>query len=243
MEPDLQAHACIDGHAARMHDRLRPRVASGTLEALKWLAFAGMVVDHVNTGFFRGGLPAWADAVGRPVFPVFAAVFAYNLARPNVDAEALWRRLLLPGLVAIPAFSYLLLDGPVPLPLNILLLFAICAACVQLHARGQGVWAAMLAVMGGTFVEYHHVGIALVLAGVFVLKRPGVWSVLAYAAAFAALCVFNGNGWALLALPLLAAATGITLRVPRSGALLRWFYPAHLYVLAGILLVVPRASV
>ena len=60
------------------------RVSSGAIEALKWLALACMVVDHVNAVFFARELGTWADVIGRVAFPLFAGVFGYNLARPGV---------------------------------------------------------------------------------------------------------------------------------------------------------------
>lgn len=225
-----------------MRDLPPLRISSGTLEALKWLAFAGMVIDHIDSAYFDRTLPAWADAIGRPVFPLFAAVFAYNLARPGLDVVRVGRRLLWPALVAIPAHSWLFSEGGL-LPLNILVLFAVCAACVWLADRKGIEWAVMLAIVGGVFVEYHHFGIALVLAGVAYMRRPDALRLSLYLATFAGLCVYNGNGWAITALVLLALATRVDVPLPRSGPVLRWFYPVHLYVLAAIALVFPGVVV
>ena len=65
----------------------RLTLTNGGAEALKWLALLLMVGDHVNKYLFNGTLPVLFEA-GRICAPLFALVFAWNLARPGVAARA-----------------------------------------------------------------------------------------------------------------------------------------------------------
>ncbi len=47
------------------------------------------------------------------------------------------------------------------------------------------------------------------------------------------LCAYNGNAWALLAIPVLRLGH-LNVAVPRSGKVFYGYYIAHLAVLAGV---------
>lgn len=208
-----------------------PGISSGAIEGLKWLAFAGMLVDHVNGAFYGYALGPWADAIGRPVLPIFAGVFAYNLARAGQDAAAIARRLLLPAAIAAPAHAALFYPGHAWLPLNVLATLAAGAALLALHDRGHRAASWITAALVGFVLEYMHAGLAIIAAGVMHARRPSSSSSLALALAVLALCVFNGNAWALLALPLAALVVQGGPQIPRTGRWLLWLYPAHLSAL------------
>ena len=55
----------------------------GQLEALKWLAFGTMLIDHFGRYAFGLSVDSWAFAVSRVTFPIFAFVLAVNMARPG----------------------------------------------------------------------------------------------------------------------------------------------------------------
>jgi hypothetical protein len=78
-----------------------------------------------------------------------------------------------------------------------------------------------------------HAGLAVIAAGVM-YARNGARSAWAAALALAGLCVFNGNGWALLALPVAMLTTQVHVDVPRTGRLLLWLYPCHLWALYAL---------
>ena len=60
----------------------RLMLSSGTLEALKWLAFLLMTLDHVNK-HLRHALVPELFAAGRLALPLFGFVLGYNLTRPG----------------------------------------------------------------------------------------------------------------------------------------------------------------
>jgi hypothetical protein len=55
--------------------------SDGQLEALKWIALASMFLDHFGRHLLGYGQDTWVFALGRIAFPLFALVFALNLAR------------------------------------------------------------------------------------------------------------------------------------------------------------------
>ena len=65
----------------------RLTLTNGGAESLKWLALLLMVGDHLNKYLFNGTLPVLFEA-GRICAPLFALVFAWNLARPGVAARS-----------------------------------------------------------------------------------------------------------------------------------------------------------
>ena len=71
-----------------------PAYTSSALSVLKWLALALMVVDHVEAFWFQR---SFDSQLGRLVFPIFACVLGYNLARVQLgrpDFDAILLRLL-----------------------------------------------------------------------------------------------------------------------------------------------------
>jgi len=199
-------------------------VTSSARELLKWLAVILMTGDHVAKVIYGGYVPGLSEA-GRVAFPLFALVMAYNLAQPGADVGKSVRRLALWGVIAQPvhalAFGYWL-------PLNILLTFALCAAAV--HAVNQRGWVALAAfglaaLVLPAFVDYQWFGVWFVLLAYFAVreKSPG-----ALIAAFVPLCVFNGNLWALVAIPVAVSLSRASWPVPRGRWAFYGYYVAHL---------------
>ena len=209
------------------------RVSSGAIEAMKWIAVACMVVDHVNAVVFARELGLVADLVGRLALPLFALVFGYNLARPGLDVAQVLRRLAFVGALVTPVhwalFGYL---GP--WPLNILLTFALAAWIVLELERDRPLVAAAAFVLGGFLVEYWWPGLALVLATWWTARAPRVTAshLVALGGSLVALCVLvNGNPYALLAAPLALLLASWEPDLPRSRGFFLWFYPTHLAAL------------
>lgn len=206
-------------------------LSSGACEALKWVALLSMVVDHANKALFDSHL-GWAVPIGRIAMPIFALLVAYNAARPGADLGKSLRRMLIAGLLAQP-FHAVLFDGH-HLPLNILFTFAASIAAMMLIERKLEPIALALVLVAGLFVDYAWVGIAGVLA-VWSWRRTGrdCW-LQVIGVTFVCYCVWIGNAWPLLALPLIVAAGFYAPYVPR----LRWFfwafYPTHLAALAWL---------
>jgi hypothetical protein len=210
------------------------RIPDGTLEALKWVALALMLLDHVNTFLFNRSLPG-AYQVGRVVAPIFAFVLAGNLARPEALQRGVhlrvMRRLALFGLLATPPFMALVGHW---WPLNILFLLLAGTATVYGLERGDiaGIAIAALAFgVGGLLAEYFYPGVAMVVAAWAFCRQPDGRHFAGWVLFTASLALVNGNFWALAAVPVLLLATRVELQLPR----LRWAfyaaYPLHLALL------------
>ena len=126
---------------ARLH------IPDGTLEALKWLALALMVLDHVDKWIWDGRLPGAFEA-GRVVAPTFAFILAYNLARPGavegISVRRVALRLALSGLLATPAYMALTKSW---WPLNIMFTLLASVAIVHGLTRGRALWLAFAGIV------------------------------------------------------------------------------------------------
>lgn len=201
-------------------------MTSSARELLKWLAVALMTCDHVAKVIYGGYVPGLSEA-GRIAFPIFALVMAYNLAQPGADLAKSMRRLFLWGLLAQPAhaiaFGYWL-------PLNILLTFALSAAAIFAAANRNWLALGVAAVVLPAFVDYQWCGVGFVLlAWMWFRGAPH----LVMLPAFAALCWFNGNLWALAAVPLVFCLHRSTVELPRARWAFYGYYVVHLAVLAA----------
>lgn len=217
-------------------------LASGTIEAIKWLAVALMTLDHVNKYLFGASLP-YAFELGRIAMPLFVLTMAYNLARPGVLAggtlQRSMKRLAAFGFVA--CVPYIALAGGTVLPLNILfllLLFAVLVTLTEQGGAGRSWLAFGLFLIGGAFVEYWWPALALALVAWRFFKRPTWITLSGVVLLTTSLWIINGNFWALFALPIFFAASKVDLKLPRS----KWYafyayYPAHLAVILTIKLV------
>lgn len=207
---------------------MKTRFSDSALEGLKWVALVAMTIDHVNTVIFDRE-HAWMFAVGRLAYPLFAFVLGVNLARPATDKGRAVRRLLQWAVIAQPVHAWAF--GSM-WPLNVLFAFAIAAAGLQLWQARRESLAVAVCLLAPCVVDYQWMGVACVLAAYAWAKSPNWNSVLACVGALASLSVVNGSFWQWAALPVLLAASGWTLYVPR----LRWafygYYVAHFAVLA-----------
>ena len=218
----------------------RLRLASGSLEALKWLALLLMLGDHVNKYLLHDAVPVLFDA-GRLVMPIFAVVLGYNLARPGALAARVYPRVLtrLGVVAAVSSVPFIALGG---LgwgwwPLNVMTALGLVVAALWLFELGGAARVSSgvaLLLLGGLFVEFWWAVLAIAVAAWLYARRPR-WSALGLAAiGFASLHLVNRNQWALAALPLIALASCVDLKVPR----LRWvfyaLYPLHLAVIWAV---------
>lgn len=211
-----------------------PRFHGGTLTALKWLAVALMVADHVDWLLLDSAL-GLHSGVGRLVFPVFGFIVAYNASRPGafVDGSQLRmvKRMLLVGALALPV--YVPLAGWLPLNIMFTLALAVCVINILAEeGRHANRNALALALMGGLFVDYQWAGLAYIVAvwGAYARRWSPWWIV----AAAASLVAVNGNFIALAALPLLWLASRLRLDMPRAQLAFYAVYPAHL---AGLFII------
>lgn len=226
-------------------------MTSGGRELLKWFALVLMTGDHVVTVFGLRYVPVVSE-LGRVAFPVFALVMAYNLAQPDADAGKSAKRLALWGLIATPAAA--LAFGQV-LPLNVLLTFAAAAGCIWALERRHWALAAILCVAAPAALDYAWPGVWLVLAAWTWFKNHGrrmhfllgswdwrrqqlylvlpIWTW----ACMVLLCLYNGNGWALLALPVMILGE-LSARIPRAGRAFYAYYVGHLALLVVLAAIV-----
>lgn len=220
-------------------------MANGALEVLKWLALLLMTGDHINTALF-GRSVDWLYGVGRLVMPLFACVLAYNLARPQ-DAAVFRRtavRMVLVGVLAQPFYMVSFHQGP--FVLNIMFAFAVAVALMWWwQERNGSAWAlASVLVVSGLFTEF--AGTAQLLTFAFWLWwRPDNaprsvdrrWALGLVLAALGLVCWVNGNGWALVSLPLVGiVGTYVQRGLPRYRWAFYGYYVAHLGVLAVVVL-------
>ncbi|WP_202840855.1 TraX family protein [Luteimonas saliphila] len=212
------------------HARIsRAEISDAGLLFLKLVAFAAMVLDHVDWLLLDGAL-GFHDTLGRVVFPVFAVVLGINLARaPDAALPRVLWRLVIVGVVA--SVPYVYLQGSV-IPLNVLATFAIAAAVALFLRRGQPVFALPVFLVGGAVVDYAWFGVVAVVAAWWMTQRGFGYGRLLVVAVL--VVPFNDSWWSLLAVLLGYVALCLDGPAPRLKWLFYVGYPLHLVVLALI---------
>lgn len=209
------------------------KIASGTIEALKWLGLLLMTGDHVNKYLFNATLPFLFE-IGRLAMPIFVLILAYNLARPTLDVAAYKRATArLSAFAVISMVPCMLLGGLVGgwWPLNILFTLLTLVAVIYFIECKAFFLAFVVFVVAGLFVEYWWPALVLGVTAWAYFKKPSVLAAVGVVLSSASLFFINGNMWALAALPLVILSTLVDVKVPR----LRWvfyaYYPLHLGVI------------
>lgn len=223
---------------AQQH-RWTQSISEGTLQALKWLALALMVLDHANT-YLADGAHRWAYEAGRMCLPLFAVVLAYNLARPKEDSSHYKRmlvRMVLAGLVASPALAWLQ-QGSLQ-QLNVMFSLAVCTGVVwSLQRGGTGsLFGLAIGLLLATQCE-GGVPLLLIVAGLWMTftGRSVLLARISLMGGISMLAFINQSVATiapLLLLPFWQHLPKIK-TMPRMKHLFYLFYPAHLYALAGI---------
>lgn len=201
--------------------------SNGALQLLKLVAVGLMTLDHVNTHLWGGGSQV-AFYLGRVAMPIFAVVFAFNLARSGALDRLVFERLALRliGFGALACVPYMALNGT--WPLNILFTFLIALSVCLLVDRGRLRMATFCFLTGGVLVEYLWFGVALVVAAWWYFKQPSPLRMTVLILAWASLVAVNGNHWALLAIPVVSILSRSSLDLPRNRWAFYLYYPAHL---------------
>ena len=204
-------------------------MTSGGREVLKLLALVLMTGDHLNKTVLGGQFPGLTDAA-RVVFPIFAVVLAYNLVRPGATGPA-FNRLAIAAALVQPfhawAFGY-------ALPVNVLASFAVAVAMMRLWLADRRILALAIGLVASPWVDYGPAGVALTFSAWLWLRGEGR-ALPAALAALAWICVYNGNAWALVALPLIWVAKDLQLEVPRWRWAFLGYYVCHIVVLAAVI--------
>ena len=213
-------------------------VASGTLEALKWLALVLMTLDHANKYLFAAKLSPFMFELGRVSLPLFAFVLGYNMARSDMADDAMQlraiKRLALWGAIATVPYIALGTAAFGWWPLNILLTFlvvVVVARLMQMSGIAYRALAVLTFCVGGAFVEYWWPAIGLCLAWWAYCRHPSTWRLVAVVGTCAALWVINRNWWALVAIPIALGAPFVNVELQRRRLLFYAYYPAHLAAL------------
>lgn len=210
-------------------------LSSRQQEAIKWVAIAVMVLDHVAVAFLVGDAYVLARSVGRMAYPLFGFLLAYNLVRWQVQPRKYYRPLLVLAVVSQVPYAFLFpaagLNIFAELFIGVLLVDAVQRRSFSLSALAVGL-AALYVVYGG---GYGVAGLLLIPAWALALRRPTV-------AALGGLAVVL---WSLSpghpGQPLAVASVllvGLVAQLPAGfgvGRVPRWFYyafyPAHLLAL------------
>lgn len=217
--------------------RSRPVLASGTIEALKWLALGLMTIDHVNKYLYAGKIGVMF-ALGRLAAPLFVFILACHLARPGAFESGMYQRVmarlaLYGALATIPfiALGYVLGGW---WPLNVMAMLLASTACLYLHQKGgtaNGAAAIALFIAGGALGEFFWPGMLMFFAAWHYCRRPSWRSLGCWFAATASLYLINQNLWALAAFPVIFAAHHVALPVARARTIFYAYYPLHLAAL------------
>lgn len=206
-------------------------LAAPRLEAVKWLAFVLMALDHVNGYLLDGRYPV-LFLLGRLVFPLFAMCLAFGVAgRGSLVLDGVVRRLLVWACIAqIPWSTFEHSAG-----LNVLFQLGAGAALYQtVFVRGLGWQRNVLGVIAlpvAFLSEFGFPGIVTVFGLLwFAESRKWYAGTLAFLG-LAMLFAINGTWFALL-------APGVFYLLQRGPDIPRWrhafyaMYPAHLVVIA-----------
>lgn len=201
--------------------------SDGSLQLMKLVAVVLMTLDHINTHIWGGSSP-FAFNLGRLAMPIFAVVFAFNLARPGALERHAFERLALRliGFGMVACVPYMALNGS--WPLNILFTFLMALSVCLLLERGHYRFAVFFFLIGGLLVEYLWFGIALVVAAWWYFKQPMALRLAPLMLAWAGLVIVNGTHAAVFAIPLVWLLSLARVNLPRSRWAFYVYYPAHL---------------
>ncbi len=223
------------------------------LDVVKWLAFGLMVIDHISE-YILNDEYRFIAMLGRMAFPLFALSFTYHIAlgQNNSSLHKQWGRLVLFGLLSVPAISFLTgwsMDWWWPLPLNILFTFALFSYMMYSYRRKEhGIQAVFILLCAFAIIlmgDYGFPGLCFMLAsyhynkhGIIVSSKKGIFAFIALMAAAYFLKIVDPLG--VYAISAVALYVGIMIltrnkyleKKNSSSTLFYWLYVLHLYVTA-----------
>lgn len=207
-------------------------IPSVKLETLKWVALITMTFGHLNSTVLAGAYPV-LNEIGRISMPLYAVALAYSLASPaSLHRNAYGRcivRLLLFGVVAMPAYWYLW-QYPV---MNILFTYAAAVGVIWLIELRRYWVGYLLFAASGFVVDFQWPGIMLCVSLWLFFRSPGIGRAVLVLVAFASLELINRNLYAFAALPVIAITLALpALPIPRIRWLFPVYYVGHLVILA-----------
>ena len=216
------------------------RIASGSIEALKWLAVVFMTIDHINRYLLHGAVGSMF-ALGRLTMPIFAFTLAYHLAQPHAFANGMHVRVMrrLVPFAVISSIPYIALNKLVQgwWPLNILFMLLIGTGMIALlesNIRFRNYLALLIFLVGGAVVEFWWVGLALFYFSWRYVKSPNLIVLIGAIIALFLLGNVNGNQWAFASLMIIFLAPFVNINIPRIKHVLYLYYPVHLFCIWGV---------
>lgn len=216
-------------------------------DILKLVAFAAMVVDHLNTA--SGLNDTLLQALGRLAFPLFALVWGYHISRRSVTQGSI-NRLWLLALLAQPGFWLTFRHTGVEWwQVNILFTFAVMGQVVrfmQTSTPGTALFSllALAVYLPASGASYGLRGLFLLMMCVLLFLTTGRQQMLAAAGLAMSVLLLNapsGGMMMLSGLLLSLICLTVTCRQVQSEGRLpaaRWFahlYGLHLTVIGGVL--------
>nr|WP_253076396.1 type-F conjugative transfer system pilin acetylase TraX [Citrobacter freundii]URZ94051.1 type-F conjugative transfer system pilin acetylase TraX [Citrobacter freundii]URZ94086.1 type-F conjugative transfer system pilin acetylase TraX [Citrobacter freundii] len=219
-------------------------------DVLKRVAFAAMILDHLNTA--SGLNDTLLQAVGRLAFPLFALVWGCNIARHSVMQAGL-NRLWLMALLAQPGFWLAFRDTGVQWwQVNILFTFAVMGQVVRFMQSpcNRTAFVSLLALsvyIPASGASYELRGLLLLMMCALFFLTTGRLQIMAAVGLVMSVLLLNApsGGVMMLSGLLLSLMTLIVVcrHVPQGERLPggRWFahlYALHLTVIGGVLCLV-----
>ncbi|EDR9396381.1 type-F conjugative transfer system pilin acetylase TraX [Salmonella enterica subsp. enterica] len=227
-----------------------PALNTRQCDVLKLVAFAAMVLDHLNTA--SGLNDTLLQAIGRLAFPLFALVWGCNVVRRPVTQTGL-NRLWLMALLAQPGFWLAFRDTGVQWwQANILFTFAVMGQVVHFMQvpSSRTAFVSLLALsvyIPVSGASYELRGLLLLLMCVLFFLTTGRRQMMAAAGLATSVLLLNApSGGVMMLSGLLLSLIILTMvcrHVPQGERLPggRWFaqlYALHLAVIGGMLCLV-----
>lgn len=156
------------------------RMSAFSMDAIKCVALIAMLIDHMNDILLS---PSCLElyAVGRMAMPLFALIFAFNMAKQPSRAQELAKRQWKWAIITQPFFAFAFYGHQPWYALNILFVFAVCSQLIAwVYARTKYCWIKSILLVAISawplsLASYGLAGIAFVLISVLMLASitPG----------------------------------------------------------------------
>jgi type-F conjugative transfer system pilin acetylase TraX len=144
------------------------------MDVLKCVALIAMLIDHMND-ILLSPSSLLLYAVGRMAMPLFALVFAFNMAKQPGRSRELAKRQWKWAIITQPVFAFAFYGHQPWYALNILFVFAVCSQIVAWvysrtkYCRTKSILLIAIFVWPLSLASYGLAGIAFVLISVLVL--------------------------------------------------------------------------
>ncbi|MFU2319310.1 TraX family protein [Rahnella sp. PCH160] len=150
------------------------RMSPFSMDVVKCVALVAMLIDHMNDILLSPSSPL-LYAVGRMAMPLFALIFAFNMAKQPGRAQELAKRQWKWAIITQPFFAFAFYDHQPWYALNILFVFAVCSQLVAwIYPRTRYCWIKSVLIIAIfawplSLASYGLAGIAFVLISVLML--------------------------------------------------------------------------